>query len=173
MPHRLSDASVAFEGSAFAALAPQSKTGTASPHPIAVLNQRGNDGHWRLRANFDCTSAVGVTADTPQATPPSSHLSKWRLPMRILNLLAISAISLATTAPAFAEADMMNAGAHPTTMMHMSASDTRNMKRCNAISHQRMMRSATCRRLAQMHPDMMHHDSKMQAPAVMPSDNKM
>mgnify|MGYP000470418880 CR=1 FL=1 len=93
--------------------------------------------------------------------------------MRILSLLAISAISLVTTAPAFAEADMMKAGAHPSAMMHMSAADTRRMKSCNAMSHKRMMRSATCRKLMQMHPDMMHHDSKMSAPAVMPSDNKM
>ena len=93
--------------------------------------------------------------------------------MRIFNLLAISAISLVATAPAFAETNMMKDGAHPSAMMHMSASDNRRMKSCNAMSHKSMLRSATCRRLAKTHPDMMHHDSKMQAPAAMPNDNKM
>ncbi|WP_068076832.1 hypothetical protein [Novosphingobium lentum] len=93
--------------------------------------------------------------------------------MRILTLLALSALSLATTAPAFAEEAMMKDGMHHGAMVHMSAADTRRMQTCNAMSHDRMMRSASCRRVARMHPDMMHHDSMMKHDGAMAHDSMM
>ena len=93
--------------------------------------------------------------------------------MRKLTFLTISALALATTVPAFAQDSMAKDGMHTGTMTHMSAADSRHMKSCNAMSHKQMMRSSTCRRLAKMHPDKMHHASAMQPAAPMPSDNKM
>lgn len=93
--------------------------------------------------------------------------------MRTLTLLAISAMSLATAAPAFAEDPMMKDGMHSGAMAQMSAADTRRMNSCNAMSHESMMRSATCRRMARMHPDMMHHDTMMKHDGPMAHDNMM
>ena len=93
--------------------------------------------------------------------------------MRKFTLLALSVAALSATAPAFAEADMMKDGMHPTTMAKMSAKDMRRMKSCGAMSHKQMMGSAICRRLAKMHPEMMHHGTMMPAAAPMPADDKM
>ena len=93
--------------------------------------------------------------------------------MRKLTFLSISALTLATTVPAFAQDSMAKDGMHPAAMTHMSAVDSRRMKSCNAMSHKQMMRSSTCRRLAKMHPDMLHHASAMQPAEPMPSDDKM
>ena len=93
--------------------------------------------------------------------------------MRNFTLLALSFVALSATAPAFADAAMMKDGMHPAAMAKMSATDMRRMKSCNAMSHKRMLQSATCRRLAKMHPEMMHHDNMRPAPAPMASDNKM
>ena len=93
--------------------------------------------------------------------------------MRNFTLLALSVAALSATAPAFAEANMMKDAMHPAAMTHMSKADAHRMKSCSAMSHKRMMRSATCRRLAKMHPEMMHHDSMMQPAAPMPADDKM
>jgi hypothetical protein len=93
--------------------------------------------------------------------------------MRVLTLLAISTMSLAIAAPAFAQDSMMKDGMHSGAMAHLSAADTRRMHSCNAMSHERMMRSATCRRMAQMHPEMMHHDNMMQHEGAMGHDGMM
>ncbi len=93
--------------------------------------------------------------------------------MRTITLLAISAISLAFTAPAFAHSAMMKEGMHSGAMAHMSAADTRRMKSCTAMSHKRMMRSAACRRMARMHPEMMHHKGAMQHNGAMGHDSMM
>jgi hypothetical protein len=93
--------------------------------------------------------------------------------MRTLTLLAVSALALAATAPAFAQQGaMMHDGMQSGAMSHMSAADTRRMHNCMAMSHSRMMRSASCRRMAQMHPEMMHHDS-MKPEGAMGHDSMM
>lgn len=93
--------------------------------------------------------------------------------MRYFTLIVMSAMALATTAPAFAENGTAKQGILSGAMAHKSAADTRRMDTCNAMSHKRMMRSATCRRLVQMQADMMHHKSKMQPAPAMAPDNKM
>ena len=90
--------------------------------------------------------------------------------MRILTLFALS---LATTAPALAQDAMMKDGMHPAGKTHMSAADMRRMQTCNAMSHERMMRSASCRRVAKMHPDMMKHDAMMKQDGAMAHDSMM
>ena len=93
--------------------------------------------------------------------------------MRIITLLAISTMSLVSAAPAFAEGAMMKDGMHAGAMMHMSAAETRRMNKCQAMSHEHMMRSATCRRMAKMHPDMMKHDGMMKHEDTMGHDSMM
>lgn len=93
--------------------------------------------------------------------------------MRNFTLLVMTALTLAATAPASAQKGMMKDEMHPAAMTHATAADTRRMKSCNAMSHKQMMRSATCRRLAKMHPEMMHHGSTMQPAPPMANDNKM
>ncbi|MBV1686780.1 hypothetical protein KRR38_03605 [Novosphingobium sp. G106] len=93
--------------------------------------------------------------------------------MRILTILALSAMSFSTAAPVFAQDTMMKDGMHSGAMAHMSAADTRRMNSCKAMSHDAMMRNASCRRMAQMHPDMMHHDNMMKHDGAMAHDNMM
>lgn len=87
--------------------------------------------------------------------------------MRIFTLLAISALSIAAATPALAQGAMANDGMmkdsmHAQPAMHMSAADTRRMRSCQAMSHDRMMRNPGCARMMRMHPDMMHGDHMMQ-----------
>ncbi|MEO6092733.1 MAG: hypothetical protein ABIT04_11260 [Novosphingobium sp.] len=90
--------------------------------------------------------------------------------MRTLTLLTVSAMAFAATAPAFAQQDpMMHDGMRSGAMAHMSKADMRRMHSCMAMSHSRMMRSASCRRMARMHPDMMHHDGMMRHDNMMKS----
>jgi hypothetical protein len=93
--------------------------------------------------------------------------------MRTLTLLAISAMSLAASTQAFAADPMMKGAMHSNAMAHMSAADTRRMNSCKAMSHDRMMRSATCQRMMRMHPDMMHQDSMMHNEGAMSHGNMM
>lgn len=81
--------------------------------------------------------------------------------MRITTLLAMSALSLAIAAPAVAQDAMMKDGMKSGSMMKMSASDTKKMKACNAMSHDKMMKNAGCAKMMKMHPDMMKHDDMM------------
>ena len=81
--------------------------------------------------------------------------------MRITTLLALSALSLAAAAPAVAQDAMMKDGMKSGSMMKMSAADTKKMKSCNAMSHDRMIKNAGCARMMKMHPDMMKHDGMM------------
>ncbi len=90
--------------------------------------------------------------------------------MRTLTLLALSAMSFAIAAPAFAQDAMMKDGMHNGAMPHMSAADTRRMNRCNAMPHDRMMRDRTCMRMMRAHPDMMHHDNMMHGEGAMNHD---
>ena len=89
--------------------------------------------------------------------------------MRTLILLALTGMSFAITAPASAQDGMMSGGMHPGAMAHMSAADTHRMQSCSAMSHARMMRSASCRRMMRMHPDMMRHEGSMSHDNMMPS----
>jgi hypothetical protein len=93
--------------------------------------------------------------------------------MRVFTLIAISTMSFAIAGPAFAQDSMTKEGTHPGAMAHMSAADTRRMHSCNAMSHERMVRSPTCRRMAQTHPEMMHHDSMMEHEGAMGHDDMM
>lgn len=93
--------------------------------------------------------------------------------MRILTLLALSAVSLAVSAPAFAQSAMMKDGMHASPMAHMSAADTRRMASCNAMSHSRMMHNPACARMMRAHPNMMHHDTAMQHDGAMSHDSMM
>jgi hypothetical protein len=81
--------------------------------------------------------------------------------MRILTLLAISAFSVAAAAPVMAQDAMMKGGMKSDSMMKMSAADTRKMHKCNAMSHDMMMKNAGCMKMMKMHPDMMKHDDMM------------
>lgn len=75
--------------------------------------------------------------------------------MRAITLIAMSALSIAAAAPALAQG-MMNKGE-----MKMSAAETKKMKACNAMSHDKMMKNAGCVKMMKMHPDMMKHDAMM------------
>ena len=77
--------------------------------------------------------------------------------MRMMTLIAMSAMSLAGAAPAFAQDAMMNHSTPAGSMMRMSAADQRRMRACNAMPHARMMRNARCAKMMKMHPDMMRH----------------
>ena len=81
--------------------------------------------------------------------------------MRILTLVAISAMSMAIAAPALAQDAMMKDGMKSDKMMKMSAADTNKMKMCQAMPHDRMMKNAGCMKMQKMHPDMMKGDAMM------------
>lgn len=81
--------------------------------------------------------------------------------MRMMTLLAMSALSLAAAAPAVAQDAMMKDGMKSGSMMKMSAADTKKMKACNAMSHDKMMKNAGCAKMMKAHPDMMKHDDMM------------
>jgi hypothetical protein len=83
--------------------------------------------------------------------------------MRIITLLAISALSVTATAPAFAQDAMMKDSMKSDSMMKMSKMDTKKMNHCNAMSHDMMMKNARCKKMMKMHPDMMKHDDSMMA----------
>lgn len=87
--------------------------------------------------------------------------------MRIFTILAISAMSLAASAPAMAQGAMAKEGAMHGGMPRMSAADTRMMNNCKAMSHERMMRNRGCARMMRMHPDMMKSDSMMKHDGMM------
>ena len=80
--------------------------------------------------------------------------------MRVTTLLAISALPFVVAAPAIAQDAMMKDGMKAP-MMKMSAAETKQMKSCNAMSHEKMMKNAGCVKMMKMHPDMMHHDDMM------------
>ena len=87
--------------------------------------------------------------------------------MRILTLIAVSALALSAAVPAFAQDamashDQMKSGMQSGSMK-MSASSMRKMKSCNAMSHDDMMKNAGCAKMMKMHPDMMKHDDMMNA----------
>ena len=53
----------------------------------------------------------------------------------------------------------MNSGAMDTS--HMSKADMATMKRCQAMSHDMMMKDAKCMKMMKMHPDMMNNNPPM------------
>ena len=81
--------------------------------------------------------------------------------MRILALVAASALALSLAAPAFAQDAMANGAMSSGPAMKMSAKDTKTMKKCNAMSHDMMMKNADCMKLMKTHPDMMGGDNMM------------
>jgi len=88
--------------------------------------------------------------------------------MRIQTLIAFSAMSIAAATPALAQDAMMKGGMKSDKMMKMSAADTKKMKMCQAMPHDKMMKNAGCMKMSRMHPDMMKSDpmakGKMMAP---------
>lgn len=83
--------------------------------------------------------------------------------MRILTLIAISAMSIATVTPALAQDAMMKGGMKSDKVMKMSAADTKKMKMCQAMPHDKMMKNVGCMKMSKMHPDMMKGDAMMKA----------
>ena len=79
--------------------------------------------------------------------------------MRIMTLIAISALSITAVAPAVAQDAMMKDGMKPG--MKMSAADMKKMKSCNAMSHDMMMKDSKCAAMMKAHPDMMKGDAMM------------
>ena len=77
--------------------------------------------------------------------------------MRILTLIAMTVLSAAAV-PAVAQDAMMAHGA-----MKMSAADQKKMDACGAMSHDKMMKNAGCKKLMKMHPDMMKGGDSMMA----------
>ncbi len=88
--------------------------------------------------------------------------------MRILTLVAISAMSIAAATPALAQDAMMKGGMKSDKMMKMSDTDTKKMKMCQAMPHDKMMKNAGCMKMMKMHPDMMKGDAMMKSDKMMP-----
>lgn len=89
--------------------------------------------------------------------------------MRILTLVAISTLSIAAVTPALSQGAMMQGGMKSDKMMKMSAADTKMMKKCQAMSHDKMMKNAGCMKMSKMHPDMMKADGMMKHDDMMKS----
>lgn len=81
--------------------------------------------------------------------------------MRILTLIALSAMSIAVAAPALAQGAMK-----PEKMTKMSDADAKNIKMCQAMPHDKMTKNAECMKMMKKHPDMMKGNA-------MEKDNKM
>ncbi|QYE35649.1 MULTISPECIES: hypothetical protein [Sphingosinicellaceae] len=84
--------------------------------------------------------------------------SEMRKTLFTLSLLLIAAAAPAVAQDAMAKHDGMQAETPK-----MSAADTREMKACNAMSHDKMMKNAGCKKLAAANPDMMKHDAMQPA----------
>lgn len=93
--------------------------------------------------------------------------------MRNLALLALSALALAGSAPAFAQDAMMKKDGQTGAMHHMSAADTRMMDKCKAKPDNRMMRDKSCARMMRTHSGSMQHDNMMKHGSMMKQDNMM
>jgi hypothetical protein len=81
--------------------------------------------------------------------------------MRTITLIGLSALSMATVAPAAAQ----------DAMMKTSASDARKIEACSAMPHDKMIRNAACTKLMKKHPDMLKHNSMMQHDSMMKAAN--
>ena len=77
--------------------------------------------------------------------------------MRIATLIAMTVLSVAAV-PAVAQDSMMAHG-----QMKMSAADHKKMDACGAMSHDKMMKNAGCKKMMKMHPDMMKSGDAMMA----------
>lgn len=74
-------------------------------------------------------------------------------------ICAAALVSTALGAPAYAQMQsgamkkdaMMSSGGN----MKMSMKDKRMMTKCNAMSHDMMMKNKSCAKMMKMHPDMM------------------
>ncbi len=87
--------------------------------------------------------------------------------MKMITLIAMSAMSIAAAAPALAQDSMMKDGMKSDKMMKMSAADTKKMNSCQAMTHDAMMKSASCKKMMKMHPDMMSNDGMMKHDGMM------
>ena len=82
--------------------------------------------------------------------------------MRTTTMILLSVLSLTgAAAPAFAQDAMASGQMKSGSMMKMSAADTRKMKACNAMSHDKMMKNPGCAKMMKAHPDMMKGDAMM------------
>lgn len=80
--------------------------------------------------------------------------------MRMMTLIAMSALSIAAAAPSIAQ-DAMMKGGMKSGGMKMSDAEMKKMKSCNGMSRERMMKNADCMKMMKMHPDMMKQDAMM------------
>lgn len=75
--------------------------------------------------------------------------------MKSMKLMCAAALLAGVVAaPAFAQMEkggMMSSGSS----MKMSKMDQKKMTKCNAMSHDMMMKNAGCTKMMKMHPDMM------------------
>lgn len=89
--------------------------------------------------------------------------------MKIL-MCGFAAASLMTAGAAGAQTPMSSGGAMKSgamaSDMKMSKADMAMMKKCKAMSHDKMMMDAKCKAMMEAHPDMMSGDKMM-------SDGKM
>ena len=77
-------------------------------------------------------------------------------------LIAMAALMMIGGTPALAQ-DMMSGDAMKAKPMKMSAAQMKQMKACQAMSHDRMMKNAGCKKMMRMHPDMMKGDMMMKS----------
>ncbi|HEX7855122.1 MAG TPA: hypothetical protein VF503_15645 [Sphingobium sp.] len=87
--------------------------------------------------------------------------------MRNATLIALSILAFAAVSPAVAADAMMKDHMGSGSMMKMSAADTKKMDQCNAMSHDAMMKSASCKKMMKMHPDSMKSDGMMKHDSMM------
>ena len=74
--------------------------------------------------------------------------------MKSIKLMCAAAmLASVVAAPALAQmaSGSMMSGDH----MKMSKMDQKKMAKCNAMSHEKMMKNASCTKMMKMHPDMM------------------
>ncbi len=79
--------------------------------------------------------------------------------MRVLTLIAASAFAVSLAAPAMAQDNMSSGAMASSSSMKMSPMMMKKMNKCKAMSHDMMMKNASCMKMAKMHPEMMSGDS--------------
>ncbi|WP_374943950.1 hypothetical protein [Sphingomonas sp.] len=82
--------------------------------------------------------------------------------MRMMKMIALSALALGAAAPALAQ-DAMASHDQMKSAKKMSAADMKKMQACNAMSHGAMTKDAKCAELVKAHPDMRKHDAMMKS----------
>src|SRR4029079_649216 len=94
---------------------------------------------------------------TPASPPPLHGPPPPQVaPMSQLKSAALGFVALAlASGPAFAQGDAMAKGAMASDAMAVSKTDALTIKACKARSHDAMMKSAQCQKMAKAHPSAM------------------